>query len=48
MAEVLQAPAARGKLDYLRVVTSSLSDLFGMRLSAEFGVTAGFSSLDGD
>ena len=48
VAEVLQTPAARGKLDYLRVVTSSLSDLFGTRLSAEFGVTAGFSSLDGD
>ncbi len=48
VADVLQTPMLRGKLDYLRVVTSSLSDLFGKRLAAEFGVTAGFSSLDGD
>ena len=48
VADVLKTPMLRGKLDYLRVVTSSLSDLFGKRLAAEFGVTAGFSSLDGD
>jgi predicted lipoprotein len=48
IAEVLQDPARRGKLDFFRLVTSSLSDLFGQRLSAAFGLTAGFSSLDGD
>jgi predicted lipoprotein len=48
VAEVLADPQRRGKLDYFRVVTSSLSELFGTRLSAEYGVTSGFSSLDGD
>jgi predicted lipoprotein len=48
IADVLKDPIKRGKLDYLRIVTSSLSDLFGRRLSAAFGLTAGFSSLDGD
>jgi predicted lipoprotein len=46
--ETLGTPELRGKLDYLRVVTSSLSELFGKRLAAEFGITSGFSSLDGD
>lgn len=44
----LATPDLRGKLDYLRVVTSSLSELFGKRLAGEFGITSGFSSLDGD
>ena len=38
----------RGKLAYFALVTSSLSTLIGTRLTAEFGLTAGFSSLDGD
>lgn len=46
--DVLADPAKRGRLTYTGVVTSSLSELFGTRLSAEFGLTAGFSSLDGD
>jgi hypothetical protein len=29
-------------------VTSTLSALIGTRMTAEFGLTAGFSSLDGD
>ncbi|MGS1095143.1 imelysin family protein [Aquamicrobium terrae] len=46
--EVLADPARREKLDYYGTVASSLSNLFGVRLSGEFGLTAGFSSLDGD
>ncbi|RUM97066.1 peptidase M75, Imelysin [Pseudaminobacter arsenicus] len=46
--DVLADSAKRGRLTYTGVVTSSLSELFGTRLSAEFGLTAGFSSLDGD
>lgn len=46
--EALDDPTRREKLDYLGTVTSSLSNLFGVRLSGEFGLTAGFSSLDGD
>ncbi|WP_378945927.1 imelysin family protein [Mesorhizobium sp. ANAO-SY3R2] len=38
----------RGKLSYFGVVTSSLSELFGTRLAGALGLTAGFSSLDGD
>lgn len=38
----------RGKLAYFGVVTSSLSELFGTRLAGALGLTAGFSSLDGD
>lgn len=48
VADLLADPQRRGKLAYFGVVTSSLSELFGMRLSAAFGLTAGFSSLDGD
>lgn len=44
----LADPARRGKLEHLRLVTSSLSQLVGTRMTAEFGLTAGFSSLDGD
>jgi predicted lipoprotein len=45
---VLAEPERRGRLDYLRVVTSSLSNFFGVNLAAALGLTAGFSSLDGD
>lgn len=40
--------ALRQKLAYFGVVTSSLSDLFGTQLSGALGLSAGFSSLDGD
>lgn len=46
--EALADPAKRGKFAYFGVVTSSLSEIFGTRLAAELGLTAGFSSLDGD
>ena len=48
IADVLADPARREKLAYLGLVTSSLSDIFGTSLSGELGLTAGFSSLDGD
>jgi predicted lipoprotein len=48
IAEALTTEAKRARLSHFRLVTSSLSNLFGKRLSAEFGLTAGFSSLDGD
>jgi predicted lipoprotein len=48
IAETLADPARREKLAYARLVTSSLSELFGVRLAAALGLTAGFSSLDGD
>ena len=46
--KALADPVLRRKLDYFALVTSSLSTLIGTRLTAEFGLTAGFSSLDGD
>jgi predicted lipoprotein len=46
--EVLSDPKRRDKLGYFAIVTSSLSELFGVRLSGALGLTAGFSSLDGD
>lgn len=46
--EALADPASRDKLDHFALITSSLSTLIGTRLTAEFGLTAGFSSLDGD
>lgn len=45
---MLSDPLMREKLAYFRVVTSSLSDLFGTRLAGSLNLTAGFSSLDGD
>jgi predicted lipoprotein len=45
---VLADPEKRAKLEHFRLVTSSLSGLVGTRMTAEFGLTAGFSSLDGD
>ncbi|MBA1139643.1 imelysin family protein [Mesorhizobium neociceri] len=46
--KALADPAEREKLDHFALITSSLSGLIGARLTAEFGLTAGFSSLDGD
>jgi predicted lipoprotein len=46
--EVLADPARREKLEHFALVTSTLSSLIGTRMTAEFGLTAGFSSLDGD
>ncbi|TPL75798.1 imelysin family protein [Mesorhizobium sp. B2-3-15] len=46
--KALADPALREKLEHLALITSSLSTLIGTRLTAEFGLTAGFSSLDGD
>ncbi|MER8461692.1 imelysin family protein [Mesorhizobium sp. M1396] len=46
--KALADPALREKLDHFAMITSSLSTLIGTRLTAEFGLTAGFSSLDGD
>ncbi|MEP9372324.1 imelysin family protein [Mesorhizobium sp. KR1-2] len=48
LADVLADPARRGKLAYLGIVTSSLSELFGIRFADALGLSAGFSSLDGD
>jgi len=44
----LADPEKRARLEHFRLVTSSLSSLVGTRMTAEFGLTAGFSSLDGD
>lgn len=46
--QVLGDGAKRKKLDYARIVTSSLSELFGVKLAAALDLSAGFSSLDGD
>lgn len=46
--EVLADPERRSKLAYFKLVAKSLSNLFDKRLSSELGLTAGFSSLDGD
>jgi len=46
--DILKDPDKRAKLAYVRIVTSSLSELIGTRLTSELGLTAGFSSLDGD
>ncbi|QPC89141.1 imelysin family protein [Mesorhizobium sp. INR15] len=46
--KVLADPAQRAKLEHFALISSSLSTLFGTRLTTEFGLTAGFSSLDGD
>lgn len=48
VADVLADPQRRARLAYARLVTSSLTDLIGRQLTAEFGLTTGFSSLDGD
>ncbi|MBZ9678081.1 imelysin family protein [Mesorhizobium sp. ES1-1] len=46
--KTLSDPRLRDTLDHFALITSSLSTLIGTRLTAEFGLTAGFSSLDGD
>ncbi|MEP9387013.1 imelysin family protein [Mesorhizobium sp. KR9-304] len=48
IAGVLADPERRGKLAYFGLVTSSLSNIFGTQMSGTLGLTAGFSSLDGD
>ncbi len=48
IADLLNDEADRGKIVYARIVTTSLSDLIGSGLSGAYGLTAGFSSLDGD
>lgn len=45
---VLDDPARRERLSFARDVTTSLSATIGTRLAGELGLTAGFSSLDGD
>lgn len=47
IAEVLADPQ-RGGLPAVRLITSHLSELFGTNLAGALGLTAGFSSLDGD
>lgn len=46
--EALADPDRRARLEHLRLVTTSLSNLAGTRLTGAFGLSAGFSSLDGD
>ena len=46
--KALADPPEREKFEHFALITSSLSGLIGTRLTAEFGLTAGFSSLDGD
>lgn len=46
--KALADPTMRKKLDYFSLVTTSLSGLVGEKITAAFGLTAGFSSLDGD
>ncbi len=46
--KALADPVEREKFEHFALITSSLSGLIGTRLTAEFGLTAGFSSLDGD
>ncbi|BCM17043.1 imelysin family protein [Mesorhizobium sp. J8] len=46
--KALADPTLRDKLQHFALITSSLSTLIGTRMTAEFGLTAGFSSLDGD
>ncbi|EAB6718116.1 peptidase M75, Imelysin [Salmonella enterica subsp. enterica] len=48
VADLLKDEQGRQKLTYFRLVTSSLTDLFGSKLSGALGLSAGFSSLDGD
>lgn len=46
--EVLQDEKKRGGLVVTRLITSHLSELFGVTLADKLGLSAGFSSLDGD
>jgi predicted lipoprotein len=47
ITEVLAAPQ-RGGLPAFRLITSHLSELFGVNMAGALGLSAGFSSLDGD
>ena len=46
--EVLDDPSKRQALVVARLITSHPSELFGVKLAGELGISAGFSSLDGD
>lgn len=48
IAEVLGDTNKRKALEVVRLITSHLSELFGVTMAGELGLTAGFSSLDGD
>jgi uncharacterized protein len=48
VADILADAKLRSRLSYLRIVTSSLSEIFGTRLSPALSLSTGFSSLDGD
>ncbi|MGC4024689.1 MAG: imelysin family protein [Mesorhizobium sp.] len=48
LEDILSDEKLRQKLSFFRVLTSSLSEMFGTRLSGALKLTAGFSSLDGD
>lgn len=48
VADILADAKSRARLSYLRIVTSSLSEIFGTRLSPVLKLSTGFSSLDGD
>jgi len=47
-AEAVKNKAQRDQLDHFRLTTSTLSELIGVRLTGALGLSAGFSSLDGD
>jgi len=47
-ADALKDKAQRDQLEHLRLTTSTLSELIGVRLTGALGLSAGFSSLDGD
>ena len=47
-ADILADAKARSRLAYLQLVTSSLSEIFGTRVSQALSLSTGFSSLDGD
>ncbi len=46
--DVLSDPQQRAKLDYVRTVVRALGENFGVDLTTALGLTANFSSLDGD
>ncbi len=48
IADTLGNKDKRKALEVVRLITSHLSELFGVSMAGELGLTAGFSSLDGD
>lgn len=48
IVDVLADKDKRKALEVVRLITSHLSELFGVPLAGQLGLTAGFSSLDGD